>query len=171
MRSILTLAGLLIVMVIALLLATRQTQQDVDAVKSVTFAIKSDAAPQSFDAAAASRLAARLGELADQPRLPTDELRESAAKAAGWAAGLAPGSAEYHMAVNLRGAADELLDASDSPSDPHRVAARRLIESAKGGPGAPAGGPPGAIGGVRDKLQDLQQSHREQLQDTEREQH
>ncbi len=166
-RSIFTLVGLLIVMVVALVLATRQTRHDVEAVKSVTFALQGDAAPRPFDAAAASRLTGRLSELAGQPQLPADELREAAAKAAGWAAGQAPGTAAYHTAVNLRGAADELLAASDSLADPHRTTARRLLAAATAAPGAPGGGPPGAIGGLRDKLQEIQQSHQEQLQQTE----
>ncbi len=164
MRSIFTLVGLLAVMVVALVLATRQTHHDVEAVKSVTFALGSDAAPTPFDAAAAARLAGRLDELAGQPRLPADELRAAAATAAGWAASQAPGTAGYHTAVNLRGAADELLAASDSLADPHRTTARRLLAAATAAPGAPGGGPPGAIGGLRDKLQEIQQSHREQLQ-------
>jgi hypothetical protein len=163
-RSIFTLVGLLVVMVVALVLATRQTHHDVEAVKSVTFALPSDAAPQPFDAAAATRLAGRLEELSGQAQLPAGELRGAVAKAAGWAAGQAPGTAAYHTAVNLRGAADELLAASDSLADPHRAAARRLLAAATAAPGTPGGGPPGAIGGLRDKLQEIQQSHREQLQ-------
>ena len=167
MRSIFTLAGLLVVMVVALVLATRQTHHDVETVKSVTFALPSDAAPQPFDSAAATRLAGRLEELAGQAQLPEGELREAAAKAAGWAAGQTPGTEAYHTAVNLRGAADELLAASDSLADPHRAAARRLLAAARSAPGAPGGGPPGAIGGLRDKLQEIQQSHQEQLQQVE----
>jgi len=169
-RSIFTLAGLLVVMVVVLLLATRETRRDVDAVRSVTLAGSDDAAPIPFDADAAAALVRRLGELADWPQPPRDELRDAAARAAGWAAGLAPGTAEYHLAVNLRGAADELLAASESPSDPHRARARRLISQAESEPGRP-GAPPGPIGGIRDKIQDLQQSHQEQLQQTEQEQH
>ncbi len=170
MRSIFTLAGLLIVMVVVLILATRQTRRDLDAVRSVTLATGGDTAARPFDPAEASRLAQRLRDLAEWPQPPQDELREAAARAAGWAAGLAPGTAEYHLAVNLRGAADELRAASESPADPHRAKARRLLDQAESRPGSPGGGPPGAIGGVRDKLQDLQQSHQEQLQDVEREQ-
>ena len=167
MRSILTLAGLLIAMVVALVLATRQTHHDFEAVKSVTFAMPTDAAPRPFDATAASRLGARLADLSRQSELPVGELREAAATAAGWAAGQAPGTAGYHTAVNLRGAADELLAASVSLDDPHRSTARRLIANADAAPGAPGGGPPGAIGGLRDKLQEIQQSHNEQLQQVE----
>ena len=171
MRSIFTLAGLLVVMVVVLLLATRETRRDVDAVRSVTLAGSDDAAPIPFDADAAAALVRRLGELADWPQPPRDELRDAAARAAGWAAGLTPGTSEYHLAVNLRGAADELLAASDSPADPHRARARRFLGQADGEPGRPGGAPPGPIGGIRDKIQDLQQSHQEQFQETEQEQH
>lgn len=171
MRSIFTLAGLLVVMVVVLVLATRQTRRDLDAVRSVSFAVESDAKAQPYDGVAASRLSERLRDLAGQPELPAQELHDAARAAAAWAAGLAPGTAEYHMAVNLRGAALELTAASTSLSDPHRAAARRLLEQAQGSPGTAPGAPPGPIGGIRDKLQDLQQSHAEQMQDVERDQH
>jgi hypothetical protein len=170
-RSIFTLAGLLIVMVVVLILATRETRQDLDAVRSVTFTSQNGAVPQPFDAVAAARLAQRLRDLVEWPQLPQDELREAAARAASWTAGLAPGTPEYHTAVNLRSAADELLAASDSLADPHRARARSHLEQAESTPGHPGGGPPGPIGGIRDKLQDLQQSHQEQLQETESDQH
>jgi hypothetical protein len=168
-RSTLGLVALLITLLIALLVMTHQAKRDVTAVRSVNLAVAPEVAPRTFDAAAADRLAARLRALLDQPRLPEDELRAAAAQAAGWAAGLTPGTFEYHMAVNLRGAADELLAASDSPSDPHRTRARQLLERAETPPGSPGGGPPGAVGGIRDQLQNLQQRHVEQLQETEHE--
>ena len=170
MRSIFTLAGLLIVMVVLLLLATRQTSRDLDAVKSVTFASQGDTQARTFDDGAAARLVERLRDLSEQPQLPSAELRDAARLSAGWAAGLAPGTAEYHLAVNLRGAAIELMAASDSLADPHRATARRLLEQAQGGAGNPPGAPPGAVGGIRDRLQDLQQSRQEQLQETEKDQ-
>ena len=171
MRSIFALAGLLIVMVVVLILATRQTRQDLDAVKSVTFATQAETKARTFDDAAAARLAERLRNLSQQFQLPAEELRDAAQMAAAWAAGLAPGTAEYHLAVNLRGAAIELMAASDSLSDPHRATARRLLEQAQGGTGNPPGAPPGPIGGIRDRLLDLQQSHQQQLQETEKDQH
>ncbi|HUK13888.1 MAG TPA: hypothetical protein VLW17_11365 [Thermoanaerobaculaceae bacterium] len=168
MRSTLSLAVLLVAMAIVLLLASRQTRRDFDAVRSVSFAARENVAPRPFDAAEARRLVARLRSLADTPELPADELREAASRAAGWAAALAPGAPDYHLVVNLRGAADELVDATPSLSDPHRAAARRLLDAAEAAPGAPGAGPPGAIGGVRDQLQNIQQSQREKLQDVER---
>ncbi len=169
MRSTLGLAALLITMVIALLLMTHQTRRDLDAVKSVSLATQPETAPAAFDWGAADRLAARLRDLLELPLLPEDELRAAAAQAAAWTSGLVPGTPEYHTAVNLRGAADELLASSDSPSDAHRARARTFLERAQAPPGAPGGGPPGSIGAVRDQLQNLQQRHSEQLQDTERE--
>jgi hypothetical protein len=170
-RSLFTLAGLLVVMVVVLVLATRESRQDLDAVRSVTLGTQSDAEARPFDAEAATALARRLVELAEWPQPPHDELRDAAARAAGWAAGLAPGTSGYHMAVNLRGAADELLAASESLDDPHRAKARRLLGQADAAPGRATGAPPGPIGGIRDRIQDLQQSHQEQLQETEQEHH
>jgi hypothetical protein len=170
-RSTLGLVALLCAMAIALLLAARQTRRDVEAVRSVTFTTQPEVAARAFDVKAADRLAARLRLLTDQPQLPLDELREAAALAASWTAALAPGTFDYHMAVNLRGAADELAAASASLSDPHRARARQLLDQAQTPPGSPGGGPPGAIGGVRDQLQNLQHHRQEQAQETDREAH
>jgi hypothetical protein len=168
-RSTLGLVALLITALIALVVMTHQTRRDMSAVKSVNLSSSPEVAPVRFDAGAADHLAARLRALLDQADLPQDELREAAAQAASWAAGLAPGTFEYHMAVNLRSAADELRASSDSLSDPHRMRARQLLERATTPPGSPGGGPPGAIGGIRDQLQNLQQRHQEQIQEVERE--
>jgi len=170
-RSTLGLVALLLTMTIILLLMARQTRHDVEAVRSVTLTTQPGVAAGTFDAKAADRLAARLRLLADQPQLPLDELREAAAQAAAWTAALTPGTFDYHMAVNLRAAADELIAASASLSDPHRARARQFVEQALTPPGSPGGGPPGAIGGVRDQLQNLQQHRQEQVQDTDPEAH
>jgi hypothetical protein len=169
MRAMLSLAVLLIAMAIVLMLATRQTRHDLDAVRSVTLRASENVPPRSFDAVEARALAARLHALLDVAQLPADELRQTAARAAAWAAALTPGTRDYHFVVNLRGAADELAAASTSADDPHRAAARRLLESAEIAPGAPGGGPPGTIGGVRDQLQNLQQSEVEKLRGAEQE--
>jgi len=168
-RSTFGLVALLVAMALALLLAARQTRRDVDAVRSVTFATEPGVVPTTFDTAAADRLAARLRALVDQPQLPLDELRAASEQAARWTAALTPGTFEYHVAVNLRSAADELTASSASLSDPHRVRARQFLEQAQTPPGSPGGGHPGAIGGIRDQLQNLQQRHQEQVQETERE--
>lgn len=169
MRSTLGLAALLITMVVVLLLMSHQTKRELATVRSVNLATQPEVAAAAFDWAAADRLAARLRQLLDVPRPPEEELRAAAAQAAAWAAGLTPGTPEYHAAVNLRTAANELLAASDSLSDPRRVRARQALDGAQAAPGAPGAGPPGAIGGIRDQLQNLQQRHNEQLQETDRE--
>lgn len=169
MRAMLSLAVLLIAMAIVLMLATRQTQHDLDAVRSVTLRTSENVMPRTFDAVEARALAARLHALLEVAQPPVDELRQTAARAAAWAAALTPGTRDYHFVVNLRGAADELVAASSSATDPHRAAARRLLESAETAPGAPGGGPPGAIGRVRDQLQNLQQSRGEKLKEAEQE--
>jgi hypothetical protein len=168
-RSTLGLVVVLIATVIVLILSARQTRRDVDAVRSVNLAAGENVTPRTFDRAAADRMADRLRGLLSQPDLPLDELRGAAAEAAGWAAGLTPGTFEYHMAVNLRGAAGELLAASPALDDPHRARAKQLLQQAETAPGQPGGGPPGAVGGIKDQLQNLQQSHQEKLQEVERE--
>jgi hypothetical protein len=169
-RSTFGLVALLVVMAVVLLLTAHQSRRDVEAVKSVTLATETDAEPATFDAPAARRLLTRLGALVDQQQLPLDELRAAAEQAARWAAALSPDTFEYHMAVNLRAAADELAAASASLSDPHRARARRFLEQAQTWPGSPGGGPPGAVGAIRDQMQNLQQRHQEQLQDVEHQQ-
>ena len=171
MRSTLGLVALMLTAAVVLLLMAHQTRHDVEAVRSVAFTTQPDVAPAVFDAKAADRLAERLRLLADQPQLPLEELHEVAAQAASRTAALTPGTYDYHMAVNLRGAADELIAASASLSDPRRARARYLLEQALTPPGSPGGGPPGAIGGVRDQLQNLQHHRQEQVQDTDREAH
>jgi len=168
-RSTLGLVMLLVVMVVVLILWTRQTRNDVEAVRSVNLGTSESVAPRPFDRAAADRMADRLRALLDRADLPLEELRASAEQATGWAAGLAPGTFDYHMAVNLRGAAGELLAASPSLDDPHRARAKQLLQQAETAPGQPGGGPPGAVGGLKDQLQNLQQSHQEKLQEVERE--
>ena len=169
MRALLSLAALVIALVIVLMLATRQTSRDVDAVRSVSLGTSEGVTPRAFDDREARALAARLRDLLDVAELPGDELRQAAARTASWAAALTPGTPDYHLVVNLRSAADELAAATDSLSDPHRTAARRFLDAAATAPGEPGGGPPGAIGGVRDQLQNLQQSRGEKLQQAEQE--
>ncbi len=168
MRSILGLVVLLVALVIVLILYTRQTRNDMEAVRSVNIGAAENVPARPFDRAEADRMTERLRGLIRQADLPFDELREAAARAAGWAAGLAPGTFEYHMAVNLRGAAGELMAASSSLDDPHRARAGQLLQQAETPPGEPGGGPPGAVGGIKDQLQNLQQSHQEKLTEVEK---
>jgi predicted nucleic acid-binding protein len=167
-RSLLSFAVLLIAVVVFLALSARQARQGLEAVKTVTLA-RENVAAQRFDAREAGRMAARLRALCDQSELPTAELEQAAATAAAWAAGLTPGSADYHGVVNLRGAAGDLLAASPALDDPHRASARRHVtEAAAAFSGTPTGGAQG-VTGLRDQIQNLQNAERDQLRQVERE--
>ena len=99
-------------------------------------------------------LAARAALAAEEGVLEADEIE----------------SHERRLRGEYASAADELRTSSTSLSDPHRMRARQFLERASAPPGSPGGGPPGPIGGIRDQLQNLQQRHNEQIQDTDRDQ-
>ncbi|NCO69119.1 MAG: hypothetical protein GW878_01160 [Acidobacteria bacterium] len=165
MRQVLSLAGLLVVLLIVMVVYSRQTRQNVDAVKTVSLALREEVVGRPFDEAAAGRLAERLRQLCDVADLPVEELREASATAAAWAAGSAADSRAFHTAVKLRAAAVELAGASSASDDPRRRRARALVDQAMGGS---PGGPNGDIGRIRDQIQNLQTGRQEQLQDAER---
>ena len=167
-RSLLSLVVLLVVMVVVLVVSSRQAHQSTDAVRTVSIGLGEQIATVPFDQAQARRLVTRLSDLCTTEELPGEELRQAAATAAGWAAGLTPGSAEHHLAVKARGAAGELLSASTSLTDPHRNNARRLLAEAVAPAGRPGGNIPGAVGGLRDQIENLQNSEREKLQEVEK---
>jgi hypothetical protein len=167
MRYAFGLVALLVVMGVVLLLSSSQTKHTIDDVKISAASLREDVAPRAWDARAAGAMLDRLTALLDTPEPPRDELADAAATAAGWAAATTPGSNPNHAAVKLRGAADELAQASPSPDDRHRATARRYLDEAKS---ALAGAPPNeldAIRGVRDQLENLQNSRREQAKDAE----
>ena len=103
---------LLIVMVVVLVLATRQTRHDVEAVRSVTFALPGDVAPRPFDAAAATRLAERLCGAGRPAAAP----RRRAARGGGEGRRLGGGP----------GAGDRRLPHRGQPARRRRRAARRV---------------------------------------------
>lgn len=165
MRQVMSLAGLLVVLLVVMVVYSRQARHDVDAINTVSLSIPEEVVGRPFDEAAAGRLADRLRQLCDVADLPADELREASATAAAWAAGSAADSRAYHTAVKLRAAAVELAGASSAGDDPRRRRARTLVNEAMGGS---PGGPNGDIGRIRDQIQNLQTGRQEQLQDTER---
>jgi hypothetical protein len=165
------LVALLLAAAAVLLLATRQTRSTFDTLKMHTPALREDIASRPFDSAQAKEMIGRLTDMLEDPRPPRDELQRAAATAAAWAAGSPPGGPEYHAAVALRSAADALLASSADPQDRQRDTARRALQQAReslatGGP--PPGGP---VQKIRDELQNLQNSHNEQLQRALREAH
>jgi hypothetical protein len=165
-RSSFSLVSLLIVVALIMVFFARKASHDVEAVRTVSLALPQSAEPKAFDIGAAGRLATRLRELLSVPELPQDELRQASDLANSWAAGARPGSPEHHMAVQIRSAAIELLAASDSLDDAHRLAARRYLDNT-GSPqlASPDGSPANPIRGIRDQIQNLQNNERERFQD------
>jgi hypothetical protein len=166
-RSSFSLISLLIVVALIMLFFARKASHDMDAVRTVSLAMPQSAEPKPFDVGAAQRLAMRLRELLAVPELPTEELRQASAQADAWAAGARPGTPEHHMAVQIRSAAVELLAATTALDDAHRVAAKRFLDNT-GSPqlAAPGSGPANPINGIRDQIQNLQNTQRQRYQET-----
>jgi hypothetical protein len=159
------LVALLLVMGIVLLLSSQSTQRTLDVVGVGVPALRDGAPPRAWDAAAARTLLERLEAMLAESAPARDELVRAAATAAGWAAATQPGTRENHVAVKLRGAADEIAQAGPDPSDRHRTAARRLLDDAAT---ALAGAAPREIApiqGIRDQLENLQRSRSEQARE------
>ena len=103
-----------------------------------------------------------------------DDLKTFAATAAAWADAASSPSSELRAAVALRRAAGELRSHAITPSTVHLLRASRYlgvaldaIQYSTAGPGGP--GPGLATDAVRDRLQNLQQSHQERFQELDEE--
>jgi len=102
------------------------------------------------------------------------ELKVFAATAASWAEAAATPSAERHAAVAIRRAAGELRGYALTPSDVRLMRARRLLAAARStledvGGGASGDGSGLAVGAVQDRIDNLQQSHQERIQEVNEE--
>lgn len=167
MRSVFSLIALLIALLIVMLAFSKQAKKDVTAVKSVTFVQNTDTKPRPFDAQEAFRLTARLRQICDTPDVPQDELKTAVATAASWSAACPPGSPDYHTAVSLRSAANELLETTVSLEDGHRANARRFLDQAENPPGSVGARPRSPVDGIRDQMQNLQNQQRERRQENQ----
>jgi len=103
------------------------------------------------------------------------DLKTFAATAASWADAAATPSAELHVAVALRRAAGELRGYALTPTEIHLSRTRQLLTAARSGlDGASDGlgggqGPGLAVGAIKDRIDNLQQSHQEQVQEVDEE--
>jgi hypothetical protein len=103
------------------------------------------------------------------------DLKTFGATAASWAEAAATPSTELHVAVALRRAAGELRGYALAPQEIRLSRARQLLSAAlsslDGGSGGLDGGQgPGlAVGAVRDRIDNLQQSHQERIQEVDEE--
>ena len=165
MRSSLGLVSLLIAVAIILYLFGSQAKKDIQEVRTVSLTMQDTTDGRPLEADAARAMLDRLRSLLDAPTLPAAELQQAASTAAAWAAGSPPGTADNHVAVSLRSAALELLAAGRAHDDPHRVAARRHLNSAA--VSAVTNRPPDAVSGIRDQLQNIQNSTNQRKLETD----
>ena len=104
-----------------------------------------------------------------------EDLKTFGATTASWADAAATPSAELHIAVALRRAAGELRGYALEPREIRLSRARQLLTAAQsslvgGSAGVDGGQGPGlAVGAVKDRLDNLQQSHQERIQEVDEE--
>lgn len=120
-----------------------------------------------FDEAAARQMLERLEDMArGRGELSQEDLEAVAREAAAWAEGAPTPSAELTVSVALRKAAGELRQFLLDGNDWHlRTARRELSRARRALAGETA---QGGVQGVRDRLQNLQESERERLQELDK---
>jgi len=167
--------GILIAVGYYLYLGATDATSSVDAVTTVASTLReSGVEGRAFNPDAARDIIAAMEELEADPETISNhvaELETFAVTASEWAEAAATPSAELHAAVAIRRAAGELRGYALEPSDRHLMRARRQFAAARstlaGTRGGGGGGPGLAVGGVKDRLDNLQQSHQEQVQEVD----
>jgi hypothetical protein len=160
--------ALFIVVLLALAFTMYLQQKDVEssfkAVRAVATDLREEGVEGStIDYRQAERMISALEALLEYPdRIPeaVDDLRTIAATAASWAQAAASPSIELRVAVSLRSAAGELRSYGLRPSERHLINARGSLDQAR----AALAGDDVTVdptGAVRDRLNNLQRSHRE----------
>ena len=169
---------LLIAVGYMLYLTARDTTASLDAIAVVA----TDLREQGIEGRALDRdlafqmIAAMEDLLAATDTIPQhiEDLKTFAATAAAWADAAPSPSAELRAAVAIRRAAGELRSQAMSPSAVHLMRARRYLgvavdalEYAESGAGGP--GPGLATDAVRDRIDNLEQSHKERFLEVDEE--
>ena len=167
MRIAFGLVALLVVTGIVLLLSATSTQRTLDVIGVGVPALRDGAAPTAWDAAAARALLERLEGLLGEPAPQRAVGGGGGATAAGWVAGTAAGTGYSQVAVKMRSAFDELAQAGAAPDDRHRAAARRHLDDAAATLAGAAPREIAPIQGIRDQLENLQSSRRQQATEIE----
>lgn len=160
------LLSVLLAAALVLYLQGRSAHEDIHAVNRVSADLKEAGVEgQAINHEQARRVLDTLARLAENPQAIADQRRQLSAitdTAARWAAAAPSPSPDLTAAVAIRGAADELLAYGVYGDGAHLGRARQHIEAARralAGEGRPAD----AVQGVRDRLQNLQQSQEERL--------
>lgn len=153
---------------VTLYLSSRDASSSLDAVTAMADELREEgAAARPFDRAAAASMIKAIEELLAAPASIGDhvaDLRLLADTAGSWADAAPSASAELHVAVSLRVAAGELRAHALSPSATHLMRARQNLDEARAtlaGGGEAGPGTRSATDGVRDRLDNLQQSAQE----------
>jgi len=160
--------SILLAAAVVLYLDSRSASSDFTAVNETATKLRTGRVEaRSFDRSAAGRAIAIMeGLLAGPSSIASarDELVAIAREAASWAEAAPSDGAELHVAVSIRAAADELRAYASEPSEFHLQRARSRLESAKR---ALAGEPAaqGPVAGIQDRLDNIEQSQREQMQE------
>lgn len=169
---------LLIAVGFVLYLTARDTTSSLDAVATVAADLREEGVTgRALDRDLARQMIDAMDDLVTAPdTIPehVDDLKTFAATAAAWADAASSPSTELHIAVALRKTAGELRSQALSPSTAHLMRARRYLRAARdaldfGVTGQGGAGPGLATDAVRDRLENLEQSHQEQYQELEEE--
>ncbi len=164
------LLSLLFVAAIVLILRSEETQAGLEGVASAAAGLREkNVEGRLLDHNAAEQIIDAMASLVEQPeeiQHHVQDLRQFAETAAAWADGSPSPSAELNLAVSIRGAAGELRAYALRPDQRRLDRARRNLSTARAAleGDAPLGG---TASGLRDRLENLQQSHQEKLQELE----
>ncbi len=166
-------SGILLVVVliaaaVVFMLRSREAVEAERSVNRITAQVHEEGVEgAAFDRRAAEDTVARLETMArDRGDLTNAELEDVTRRAAQWAEGAPTPSAELTAAVAIRRAAGELRQLLLDHNDMHRRTARRELARARQALGGDTAR--GSVQGVQDRLQNLQESEREHLQDLDK---
>ncbi len=154
--------------VILLFLQGEDATKSIDAVNNVANQLyESGVEGKTVDRDAAKRMITAMEALVEAPdsiKANMEGLREISAIAASWAKESPAPSADLHMSVAIRGAANELRNYGMKPADSYLQLARKQLNKAHDGLMGNAGDS-GPADGIADQLHNLDQSHKEMYQE------
>jgi hypothetical protein len=167
--------GVLIAAGFYLYLGARDATSSLNAVAAVASSLREENITGStLDRETARQMISAMEDLLAAPDTISEhveDLKTIAATAASWADAAATPSAELHIAVALRRAAGELRGYALAPKEIQLSRSRQLLSAARSSldnesDGMGGGQGPGlAVGAVKDRIDNLQQSHQEQIQE------
>jgi len=171
--------GTLIAAGFYLYLGARDATSSLDAVAIVASGLREENVTGSaLDRETARQMISAMEELLAAPDTISDHVEDFktfAATAASWADAAATPSVELHVAVALRRAAGELRGYALEPQDIRLSRARQLLTAARSSLDSASDGMGGgqgsglAVGAVKDRIDNLQQSHQERIQEVDEE--